>query len=256
MVQDHIGRCYDTVDQMLMYYQIKRNTYKARMRAGWSLKDALTKPVQIHDGIKVDHLGNSFTTTKEMLKRYKIPENLFRWRMEHGWSLEQALTTPDNSSSKVVQDHLGQKFNSLKEMLSFYKLPKYTYFRRLNAGWTLEMVLTTPAVAKNKKKYSVLGCPPMSVPDMIEYFHSHIKYNTLHKRLKSGIDIITALICPDKIVSVNETSSGVILYSIQGLCGELTTRDMLCRYRPDLIELYDRMYPDNMGMYLDECEVI
>lgn len=256
MVTDYKGNSFNTVDDMVEHYNINKNTYKARRRAGWSLRDALITPADVHEGIKVDHLGREYHSMAELCEKYGIPDNLLRWRLEQGWSLERALTTPNSSNKKAVQDHLGNQFESLKQMLEHYKIPKYLYFKRLDSGWSLEKILTTAPSTKNKKKYSVLGCPPMSVPDMIEYFHSHIKYNTLHKRLKSGMDVITALICPDKVTSIKRTHTGVFLYEIQGLCGELTTRDMVCRYRPDLIVLYDRMYPDNIGMYLDECEVI
>lgn len=255
MVRDHKGNEFRTVDNMLNYYHINRNTYKARRRAGWTLKEALTLRPEKREGVKVDHLGNHYGTMLEMCEKYGIPENVFRWRMSSGWTLERALTTPNNGAKEPSIDHEGRYFDSLNEMLSYYKIPKDTYFKRLKSGWALKEILTTPPSSKNKRKFVVLGCPPMSLPSLIGYFNSCVKYNTLHKRIVSGIDIVTALICPDRIVDIRKTKTGVIYYSIQGLCGELTTRDMVCRYRPELLVIYNSLNPDNIGLFLEDCEV-
>lgn len=80
-------------------YGINETTIMQRLRMGWTLRDAVHKPLS-HTGRKgktvVDHLGNVYNNESEMLVHYKLSRSSYNYRLEHGWSLEKTLTTPMN----------------------------------------------------------------------------------------------------------------------------------------------------------------
>ena len=69
IAKDHLGNVYKSMDEMCRKYKITKNKLNYRLRAGWSLKDALTKGNK--SNVK-DHLGNSFDSVQDMCNTYNI----------------------------------------------------------------------------------------------------------------------------------------------------------------------------------------
>ena len=151
--KDHLGNTYNYITDMCAFYQIKSSIYRDRIRNGWSVKEALTVPVdvlkqqqQIHfhtEGIK-DHLGNTYTNRAEMCSFYHITVKAYERRLERGWSLEDALTKPYQPVSAIYTDHLGNTYSSTKEMCDTYNIRPKTYRKRIRLGWSTERALTEP----------------------------------------------------------------------------------------------------------------
>ena len=101
-VKDHLGNTYDSITAMYAFYGITASTYCGRIKLGWSLKDTLTIPTNIHrpntkwtNGIQVmDHLGNIYGSISELCRFYNISTSSYQGRIERGWTLEEALTIP------------------------------------------------------------------------------------------------------------------------------------------------------------------
>ena len=86
-VTDHKGNKFKSQREMCKAYDIDYYTFKARIRTGWTLKDAL-------EGKYVtDHKGNKFKSREEMCKAYGISYGTFKSRMRLGWTLKDALET-------------------------------------------------------------------------------------------------------------------------------------------------------------------
>lgn len=45
--RDHTGRKFDTQKDMARYWGISINTFRVRVKLGWSIEDALTKPPKL-----------------------------------------------------------------------------------------------------------------------------------------------------------------------------------------------------------------
>lgn len=45
-IKDHLGNEYDSINSLCMDYNISYNTFRLRLKRGWSLKDALTVKVR------------------------------------------------------------------------------------------------------------------------------------------------------------------------------------------------------------------
>ena len=91
---DHLGNKYKNITDMCNHYNITTDTYYYRIKAGWSIENALlAKKSEKALGITCqDHLGTVYSSKSEMCKKYGINRCTFNQRIKNGWSLEDALT--------------------------------------------------------------------------------------------------------------------------------------------------------------------
>jgi len=213
---DHLGNEYKNISEMCEYYNIKRNCFINRMQRGWSLEDALTKPVH---GRVEDHLGNKYDTLLEMCKHYNIPYNIFKYRIRiYGWSLEDALTVPYEAD--MYRDHLGNEFQSIKDMCKHYKISTRTYFYRIRKGYTLEEALTIQIRKLHSGKQSIdhLGNTYESVKSLCD--HYKIPVSTYLNRLRGGWTVEDALTVPIRNISYEKSTDhlGNKFRSVKEMC--------------------------------------
>ncbi len=141
--EDHKGNMYTSITEMCNAYGISTDTFKQRIREGWSLKDALTTEVRSALVAVEDHKGNKYESKTAMCKAYGIDIRIFHARIDSGWTLEKALTTAAQSAAKRATDHLGNEYISKTDMYKAWGVSDSEVRKRLNRGWTLERALTT-----------------------------------------------------------------------------------------------------------------
>lgn len=103
-VTDHLGNKYRSLSLMARTYGIKLITLRDRLERGWSIREALTTPVDTSTlrktvnvkGIKVqDHKGVWYNSYYELAKAYGLTISTLYGRLVRlGWSIEKALLTP------------------------------------------------------------------------------------------------------------------------------------------------------------------
>lgn len=182
---DHLGNEFDSKTAMASYYGISNKRLDARLKAGYSLKDALTKPLM--DYSVYDHLGNAYKSIEDMCKAYDISSSVYKDRIYKGVSVKDALTTP--CKSYVFRDHLGKEHNSITACAEYYGIPMKVLSYRLNHGWSLEKSLTTPVKCKKCKDH--LGQEFANVKLMCK--HWNISYELYRSRIRDGWTIKDAL---------------------------------------------------------------
>ena len=194
---DHLGNTYDSIEDMRQHYHVKIKAYYYRLRAGYTLEQALTG-----DGMKygkkacTDHLGNTYDSIEDMCQHYHITGQTYNGRLKAGYTLEKALTGAgiqhggQCGGNKKCTDHLGNTYNSVKEMCQHYNVKAETYKRRLRAGYTQEQALTGEEVQygrphrETKKCTDYLGNTYNSVIEMCQ--HYNVKVDTYKYRLRAG----------------------------------------------------------------------
>lgn len=87
-VQDHNGKQFKTVKDMLAYYGVSSSTFSHRKKKGLSLEECLTPPKAV---VVQDHLGNQFNTEKEMCEYHGVASSTFYGRKKKRLSLEECL---------------------------------------------------------------------------------------------------------------------------------------------------------------------
>ena len=193
--QDHLGKDFNSVQEMCDYWEIPRTTYENRIkRERLSLEDALTRPKKDirKNNCKQcqDHLGNNFNSIKEMCEFYNISVTTYKRRLKKGISVKNALIIPTiniiENQNKRCQDHLGNNFNSIKEMCEFWNITPGIYQTRFKRyKWSLEKTLTTQA--KNYYPFSIicqdhLGNKFKSMIDMCKYHNT--SYQLCNRRIR------------------------------------------------------------------------
>lgn len=147
--KDHLGKEYDSIKEMCKAYGISSSAYRRRRAKGWSLADALEKPVETKScggrGACIskkctDHLGKEYNSITGMCEAYGITIGLYRNRIMAGWSLEDTLTKPVYDGMEV-KDHNGNTFKTKAEMCRHYGILQATYDSRIKRGLSLEEAL-------------------------------------------------------------------------------------------------------------------
>lgn len=147
--KDHLGNEYPFKKAMCDAYGIKVVTFDNRIGRGWTLEDALVRPVKVlsvtNGNACTDHLGNEYPSRNALCRAYNINVTTFKRRISDGLSLEEALTIPVGVlTGDVYKDHLGNEYPSKQAMCKAYNISIYTLKSRLTSGMSLGEALTTP----------------------------------------------------------------------------------------------------------------
>lgn len=151
---DFNGKEFQSVKDMCKYYGVKPNTYKKRLRQGFSLKDALLGKHCVDD-----YLGNHYINIQTFLNTYDICRSFYDFYIKLGYSSveisaivayrKKELTFTEASEfvdlHKIPHRGMGTpiEFNgkyylSIKELCEAYNVKYYTYLQRQYRRWSFE----------------------------------------------------------------------------------------------------------------------
>ena len=183
MIKDYKGTEYVDQTAMCNAYGIKVGTYRARISAGWSQKDALLplKRIPKRKDTTMDHLGNVFDSEADMAKAYNVDPALLHTRLAQGMNIENALTKPRQERGEAV-DHKGIKHPSFKAMCKRYGKDITMVKKRLKSGMSLKDALETPSRKATVKDHC--GNMYSSINEMCEAYN--INRTTYNNRIKNG----------------------------------------------------------------------
>ena len=137
-ITDHLGNTYPTLTAMCQHYGLRLDTYRRRLKKGFSKEEALTyKPYQSE--IFTDHKGNTFASRQEMAEHYGFDISTFTRRLKKGMTLEEALTKP---LYKNITDPFGNTFTTIKEMAEHYNVSSASISHYQNDPEKLTRLLT------------------------------------------------------------------------------------------------------------------
>lgn len=125
-VYDHMGQHFQSISEMCKHWGMTRSTYNARMKQGWSKKEALTLPkkqINITKQSCIDHKGIKYESLNAMCKAYNISHYKYSSRIDAGWSVEDALTKDNVINSIECQDSFGNTFPTKRDMANYYCIP-------------------------------------------------------------------------------------------------------------------------------------
>lgn len=175
--KDHLGNTYQSKNAMCQAYGIDRQVYFGRIAIGWSVKDALTTPINAQPAnskIIKDHTGQEFKSISDMCKKWNIGRSTYNARIKQGWTIEKALTTKAKKIDiiqKEHKDHLGNTYPSLTKMCEHYGITHYTFHTRVNKlGWSVEKALTTSNTINATTCTDNMGHTFPSLADMCHFY--------------------------------------------------------------------------------------
>ena len=235
---DHLGNKYNSVKEMCRAYGINYNTFGARMRLGWDLKQALTADASAVKACS-DHLGNKYNSINDMCKAYGINSQTLRERIKLGWTLEQALTSGTDVKNKCCSDHLGNEYKSIGSMCKVYGVSMSVFRYRIKSGWKMEDALTCKIV---HKECSILGYSFKTTVDTCRYFECN--KTTFDNRIRFGYDVEVCILTTGNRLTLEFIGlNNKAYYSLSWDPNLYTARQLIEKYRPDLLEAYDKSNP-------------
>lgn len=244
-VKDHLDNVYSSKTAMCKHYNIPVETFIQRIQRGWPLEKALTTSTEEHIMSKRcrDHNDKEFDNIKEMCKYWDIGVGTYYSRLKLGWSLEKILTTHDKASKPIVcYDHTNRRFKSLNEMCKHWEVPTSVYKRRIASGMSVEQALTTP-VYRGVACTDGFGNEYSNIKEMCITYNLHTP--SFYKRVYDGVEPCIALIVKDNAVNFRFLGlDGKARYSLnRSKEGLYTARELVVKYRPDLLPAYDKHNP-------------
>ena len=100
-VTDHLGNVYKDKKTMCAAYGISTDVFNYRIRAGYTLDEALRKERRTRKGtISTDHLGNIYPSLTKMCAAYGVSAVTYRIRIRRGLSKEEALRKVERKRDK------------------------------------------------------------------------------------------------------------------------------------------------------------
>lgn len=202
---DHYGNRYQTFKDMCKAYKLNPFCVRSRLRIGWSLQDALTKPLQNKRFFSVN--GERFESIAAIAKTYKKSAATIYQRLKRGWNLQDAVNVPFLGKIKVYKgkesvDHKGNHYNSFSAMCIAYDKSSDLVQKRLDRGWNLQDALTMSSQARrlaSKVSYDHKGNRYDSFSAMCRAYSINIQ--TCFTRLRRGMSLEQALTTSKKSVN-------------------------------------------------------
>lgn len=226
---DHLGQTFPSKDAMCKHYGLRTSSFDSRIRNGWDLKAALTKPIGLRQNFNnyTDHEGNTFQSLSAMADYWGIPSSTLQRRIVTAkMPIKKALTmTHEDARCEAFKckDHLENEFPSQMKMCEHYGIDKQVYFGRLKMGWSLEKALTTPLDFQPKNSKAVTdhtGENFKSISAMCKKWD--IPRSTYNIRIKKGWTIKDALTTPCEKLSIKKQEwtdhKGITYPSLNAMC--------------------------------------
>lgn len=194
---DHQGNQFESEAARARHWGIEDSIVNARLKNGWSLKDALESP--LHSNIKntgkvcYDHQGNKFESQLDRAKHWGIPVSTIKSRLAKGWTLKDALETPAKAKGPC-KDHLGNEFSSEKERAAHWGVLEAAVQARLYNGWSLAKALETPLTPRAKRCKDHLNNEFDSELERAKYWN--LSVYLIKSRLSMGWSLQEALETP------------------------------------------------------------
>ena len=138
------GITYPSYSVLARKFGISEKLLDGRRRWGWSLKEALTTPLNAKNAIakRVTVLGQDFPSIRMAAKKYNIDHKKVHGRLERGWSIEDALELTDRANKTRKQVIVaGITFDSIASAARHYGKDPKKVWGLLERGKSIEQSL-------------------------------------------------------------------------------------------------------------------
>jgi hypothetical protein len=159
------GLVFESVAEMLDYYDVNRKTYYGRLTAGWTLRAALGLECDERNARKVTNSkfavcpkGVLYASKHAMCAAYGVSTVKLIQRLKSGIDFETALNPKRLPRRETAVrgtksfDHNGVEYASATALAQAYDLTLATLKQRLGRGWTLEKALTEPIGTRGRAR--------------------------------------------------------------------------------------------------------
>lgn len=257
---DHLGNRFKSKQAMCEFYGVTKSVYFGRIGMGWSLKDALTTPLQtqIANAKTLTYKGISYTSISKFCKDFNLTRSTFNLRCKqmrkkyhcddlNDTMIDEILSTPTKDVKIAKQecvDFKGNKFPSIGSMCKHYGISRATYSSRIeDYGWTQEKALTTPIQIYGLSCEDGFGNIFPTIVDLC-YFYNIPSY-TFQGKHASPEDIREFILNTKYSAGIKITNDLVICHIIDFPYFQVryNGKDMIMKFDDILIIQHENFYP-------------
>lgn len=161
-VKDHTGREFPSRNAMYEAWGTNKNTYRARVKAGMSMAEALETPSGSGPKPCRDHLGNGFPSLSAMCRHYGVDTKTFQEKLAAGKTMKEALSASRPLRSPC-RDWSGREYPSVKALAGAVQVPasNLSHYRnrgRRGADRAAEEAVTNYWPGRTVNRWPVLKC--------------------------------------------------------------------------------------------------
>ena len=242
MAVEYKGKRYRSLNNLSYALGISPSTMSKWVKQGKSIDEIVDMHKQLVD-IRTDHLGVKFKSVKEMCESWNISQEVYFSRLRIGMSKKEALTTPITKQTRRIEvEYNGKKYESIRKLACDIGISYGTLIYKIKAGYSLNEAIENIISVQMHRYNDTIGGEYVSLKNMAETWK--VKYPTFKRRLKSRIDIIVALVSEDITILKFIGLDGKARYQLGNHGDKLyTARQIVEKYRPDLISAYDKYNP-------------
>lgn len=216
---------YDSLSDLCRQLGLNRAVISSRLHHGWSLDDAISKPIETNFKQCYDPIHKKYyKSAREMCKAHDINYATFKSRIDNGVSIEDALKTKNFRKLKI--EYNGRTYNTLKDACDDVGINYGTVMDRIINGWDVKKALSTPANANTLISYK--GVQYKSLRELC--LKLDLDYGFINSRLQHGFSLEDAItkekISHEKSITIQgvKYKSRKEAYSIFGVSEATITR--------------------------------
>lgn len=167
-VTDHLGQTWPSISEMCRHWGVKQQTYRMRIRMGFTVEDALTAPIKKINTAKqqwTDHNGITYPSLNAMCKAHGTTRTRFSTRVNDlGWSVEKALTTKEVIVNRKPIRYGDLTFPSAADAANYYGVPVYRFQGKKLGNYDvipdeyMEKIMKSTYNGKDVNDIHVIGC--------------------------------------------------------------------------------------------------
>jgi hypothetical protein len=223
------GKRFYSLSEASRHYRLKDSTVSARMRAGWSIEQAvglLPPPKPKPHGKAVVVEGIRFPNLVAAANHYGVSSSLASDRLIKGWSNEEAFSivprlAPTRYGTIIKVN--GLVFESVQAACKHFKVPYPTYKGRKKKGYTVKQALGLVEVKRINPVARPIMVKTIQYPSLKKACQAYkLPHSRVQARLSAGWTINEAFdLAPRKKVASQGTElkiKGRLFPSIKAAC--------------------------------------
>lgn len=152
---EYNGKKYRNLSCFCKEHDLNYGTIQARIKRGWSIEDAINKP--IYSGKQFTYNGKEYSSINSFCKEHGLSCNLIRNRLRKGCSLEDALNKPKSNRHTSIT-YRGRLYKSIAELSRDTGVSYDVLKNRLRSGYSIEECIVLQDINLKKQSDSFYKC--------------------------------------------------------------------------------------------------
>ena len=233
---------YRSLSDLARAYNLNKGLLVNRIKKGMSTQDALRDIMHSLQGKPKAYRGlnnDTYKTVADLARAYNVPYYILECKIKNGMSTQEILTEYFHNVNRAYEGLNNDRYKTLKDLAEAYGVSYALVLKKNKQGMGTQDILIElldmPYDDTFGNRYKLLK-------DMASAWN--IRSITISARLNAKIEMCVALVAKDAVKLRFVGLDGKARYTLNGNKNKYcTARELVEKYRPDLLEIYDKYNP-------------